>query len=32
MTKRMEMLSDDVLHSEALDAIDAALDVLHVPE
>jgi hypothetical protein len=32
MTKRMEMLSDDVLHSEALDAIDAALDVLRVPE
>jgi hypothetical protein len=32
MTKRMEMRSGDVLHSEALDAIDVALDVLHVPE
>jgi len=32
MTKRMEMRSDAVLHSEALDAIDTALDVLHVPK
>ena len=32
MTKRMEMRSDGVLHSQALDAIDVALDVLRVPE
>jgi hypothetical protein len=32
MTKQMEMWSDSVLHSEVLDAIDAALDALRVPE
>ena len=32
MMKRMEMRSDVVLHSEALDAIDTTLDVLCVPK